>query len=47
MGDNRAKSSDCREFGCIPKEKLEGKAVVSVWPLDRIGQIKERKAENE
>ena len=24
MGDNRTKSIDCREVGCIPLEKLEG-----------------------
>ena len=24
MGDNRTKSTDCREFGCIPLEKVEG-----------------------
>ena len=27
MGDNREGSNDCRDFGCIPLEKIEGK----VW----------------
>lgn len=30
MGDNRPFSTDCREFGAVPKEYLEGKALV-VW----------------
>ena len=28
MGDNRAESTDCRSFGCIPLEKIEGKVVL-------------------
>lgn len=40
MGDNRSKSTDCRNFGCIPFEKLEGIVTCRFWPLDKIGSIK-------
>ena len=40
MGDNRAHSTDCRSFGCIPIEKLGGVAKVRFWPLNKIGTIK-------
>lgn len=39
MGDNRTKSTDCREFGCIPLEKLEGVVVFRFWPLNTWGKI--------
>ena len=37
MGDNRSKSTDCRTFGCIPLEKVEGIACFRFWPLNRLG----------
>lgn len=37
LGDNRIASSDSRRFGCIPIDKIEGKAVVRWWPFSRIG----------
>lgn len=40
MGDNRAKSTDCRRFGCIPIEKLEGIVVCRFWPLNKFGSVK-------
>lgn len=40
MGDNRSKSADCRRFGCIPIEKIEGKVTIRFWPLNRFGTIK-------
>ena len=40
MGDNRPKSTDCRDFGCIPIEKVEGIVVFRFWPLDKWGTIK-------
>lgn len=40
MGDNRDHSDDSRVFGCIPIEKIEGKAFFRFWPLDSIGQVK-------
>lgn len=43
MGDNRAKSTDCRELGCIPMSKLEGIVSFRFWPLDVFGKIKGEK----
>lgn len=40
MGDNRTKSVDCREIGCIPMEKLEGKVILRFWPLNVFGTVK-------
>lgn len=40
MGDNRTKSTDCREFGCIPLEKIEGIVVFRFWPFDVFGKVK-------
>lgn len=37
MGDNRAHSSDSREFGPIPKESIVGHAMFRYWPIDRFG----------
>ena len=39
MGDNRTSSNDGRQFGCIPIEKVEGKVLFKIWPLNRIGAI--------
>lgn len=39
MGDNRTKSTDCREFGCVPIEKIEGIVIFRFWPLDVCGKI--------
>lgn len=38
MGDNREISKDSRNFGCIDARSVEGKAVMIVWPLSRIGK---------
>ncbi len=40
MGDNRSYSRDCRELGCIPIEKVEGKVLFRLWPLSKFGGIK-------
>ena len=40
MGDNRTKSTDCRELGCIPINKLEGVVVFRFWPFKAFGKIK-------
>ncbi len=37
MGDNRTESTDCRNFGCIPIEKIEGVVYVRIWPFNKIG----------
>ena len=39
MGDNRDGSTDCREFGCIPLEKIEGIVWIRFWPLNLFGSI--------
>ena len=37
MGDNRPKSTDCRAFGCVPIDKIEGKVSFRFWPLNTWG----------
>lgn len=39
MGDNRQGSLDCRSFGCIPLEKIEGTVVLRFWPLNKFGGV--------
>lgn len=39
MGDNRVASTDCREFGCIPLEKIEGTVWIRFWPFNLFGSI--------
>lgn len=39
MGDNRMKSTDCRNFGCIPFDKIEGKVICRFWPFSEFGSI--------
>ena len=39
MGDNRTQSTDCRNFGCIPYEKVEGIVICRFWPLNQIGTV--------
>ena len=34
MGDNRTKSTDCRSFGCIPADKIEGIVIFRFWPFN-------------
>ncbi len=40
LGDNREVSGDSRRFGCIPIDKIEGKAVFRFWPLNKLGTVK-------
>ncbi len=39
MGDNRPQSTDCRRFGCIPLDKIEGKVKLRIWPLNVFGKV--------
>ena len=39
MGDIRQKSTDCRSFGCIPLDKIEGIVVFRFWPLNVAGSV--------
>ena len=41
MGDNRNSSVDCRAFGCIPLEKIEGKVLIRFWPLNGFGKVED------
>lgn len=40
LGDNREVSCDSRLFGCIPIDKIEGRAVFRFWPLNKFGTLK-------
>ena len=39
MGDNRRESADCRNFGCIPVDKVESKVAMRFWPLSKWGKV--------
>lgn len=39
MGDNRPGSTDCRSFGCIPLEKIEGTVLFRFWPTSKFGGV--------
>jgi len=39
IGDNREDSFDCRNFGCIPLEKIESKVWIRFWPFNLFGNI--------
>ena len=41
LGDNRNSSVDCRFFGCIPLDKIEGKVWVRFWPLNEFGKVED------
>ncbi|MBI3980683.1 signal peptidase I [Candidatus Microgenomates bacterium] len=36
LGDNRERSFDGRFFGAIPKEEIEGRAILRFWPTQNI-----------
>lgn len=39
MGDHREVSRDSREFGCVEKDRIVGRAVLRLWPLDDIRRL--------
>lgn len=39
MGDNRTNSTDCREFGCVPLEKIESKVLFRFFPFNKFGSV--------
>lgn len=41
MGDNRGVSKDSRMIGFIERSAIDGKAVFTIWPLNRIGGQKD------
>lgn len=42
LGDNREVSGDSRRFGCVPIDKIEGKAVLRFWPLNKWSLINKK-----
>ena len=36
LGDNRERSLDSRSYGPVPLERVEGEALATYWPLDRL-----------
>jgi signal peptidase I len=41
MGDNRNQSLDSRYWGFEPKDRVIGRAITRVWPLNRLGRLEE------
>lgn len=39
MGDNRGHSTDSRNFGCVPIEKIEATVLIRFWPLNKFGKV--------
>ena len=39
MGDNRAVSLDSRTFGPVKEDQIKGKAVLRIWPLNKIKKL--------
>lgn len=39
LGDNRPHSGDSRQFGLVPMDSIEGKAVFIYYPFDRLGSV--------
>jgi len=37
MGDNREASFDSRNWGAVPKKLIVGRALVRLWPFDKLG----------
>lgn len=39
LGDNRPISKDSRTIGLIDEDDIEGKAIVRIWPITKIGNL--------
>jgi signal peptidase I len=42
MGDNRDQSTDSRAFNAVSQDTIEGKAIVRVWPFERLSAFTAR-----
>lgn len=40
MGDNRGASNDSRSIGPIEMQRIQGRAWMSIWPLEAMGLVK-------
>lgn len=40
LGDNRSNSGDSRKFGPVAESEIIGKAVVRIWPMERIQKLR-------
>ena len=40
LGDHRSMSNDSREFGCVERAYVYGKAVFVYWPMERLGRLR-------
>jgi signal peptidase I len=40
VGDNRAASTDSRDFGSIHRDRIEGIALLRYWPPERFGRLR-------
>jgi signal peptidase I len=38
LGDNRPMSCDSRSWGVVPRDNIIGRAEVTYWPPDRVGE---------
>lgn len=43
LGDNRPHSSDSRFWGVLPKDKIMGRALLRLWPINKAGILYEKK----
>lgn len=39
LGDHRSSSNDSRNWGCVPRQLIYGKAFFGYWPLSSIGPV--------
>ena len=40
LGDNRAASTDSRQFGTVSRSRLRGRVLWRYWPLSRAGRVR-------